>query len=142
MTSNGGIYGDYEFASTATRVLENRRYAHQIYKKRVEQSKGSCTALYLSSLSSLFFFTLGSHFCSIKEISCPKQKCLNSIGVGLLGGFVTYGFLTSLLSDSQEGRYLRENKSDLIKMIDERLNEDHKERSGVYPEVENSTEAQ
>jgi len=142
MASNGGIYGDYEFASKATRVLENRRYAHQIYKRRVEESKGSCTALYLSGLSSLFFFTLGSHFCSVKGISCPKQNCLNSLGVGLIGGFVTYGFLTSILSDSQESRYLRENKSELIKRIDERLIEDHKERSGVYPEVESSTDAQ
>lgn len=136
MASNGGMYGDYEFASTATRVLENRRYAHQIYKRRLEHAKGSCTALSLSCLSTLFFYTLGSHFCSLRGISCPKQSCLSSFGVGLLGGFATYVFLTSILTDSNESRLLRENKSDIIKMIDERLIEDHRERSGIYPDIE------
>jgi hypothetical protein len=134
MAFNGGIYGDYEFTSKATRVLEGRKSAKDIYYSRLFHSKGSWTPVYLSGISSILFYMLGGHFFQTKGIAC-KQLRLYSIGASLFGAQLSYYFFSSLLSNTEELKYLLNNKENIISAIEERLIEDQKERYGALPDV-------
>ena len=134
MAFNGGIYGDYEFASKATRVLEGRKSAKNIYSNRVFYSKGGWTPVYLSGISSLLFYMLGGHFFQTKGIAC-KQLCMYSLGASIIGAGLSYSVFSSLLSNSSELNYLSINKEQVLLAIEERLIEDQKERYGSLPNV-------
>lgn len=130
MNFNGGIYGDYEFANTSTRVLENRRYSNSIYNKRLFQSLGGNTLIYIAGLYGLSFLFIGK--CCAGMINKSKATFVLSLGATLTSSFIYATYLT----DIEEFKYLLKNKTTLLKEIDDRLLEDHKQRSGVFPKIE------
>lgn len=134
MAFNGGIYGDYEFASKATRVLEGRKSAKEIYLNRLFYSKGGWAPVYFSGISSILFYMLGGHVFQTKGIAC-KQLCMYSLGASVIGAGLSYSFFSSLLSNSEELKYLSNNKEQVLLAIEERLIEDQKERYGALPNV-------
>lgn len=131
MNFNGGIYGDYEFANTSTRVLENRRYSNTIYNKRLFQSLGGNTLIFIAGLYGLSFYFIGK--CSAGTINkSSKASFVLSLGATLTSSFL----YATYLMDTEEFKYLLKNKTTLLKKIDDRLLEDHKQRNGVFPKIE------
>ena len=143
MAYNGGIYGDYEVAK-ATRVLEKRRYAEEIYNRRLFEAKGGAINYFSSFIFFGFSYLMGKQYL--------RNHCTNNYAF-LAGSAVVAGLAFSIgpnfFGDSETLSYLKSNKSNIINTIDRCLLEDHKERQGIYPEkktevvaesVESSTE--
>ena len=131
MAYNGGIYGDYEVAK-ATRVLEKRRIAEDIYKRRLFEAKGGVINYFNSFLFFGFSYLMGKQYLR-NHISNNYAFLAGSTAVAAIALSVGPKFF----GDSETLYYLKENKKDIIYNIDKCLLEDHKERQGIYPDKKN-----
>lgn len=120
---NGGLYGDFGLVKS-TRVLENRRYAEEIFKKRVNLAEGGSAKYTLSILSlGTSFFVFTKYFSTIKNLQYA------SLGVALLA----YKISPFFFGNQEELSYLRNNKSEVIEELNTSLLNDYKERMGIFP---------
>lgn len=120
---NGGLYGDFGLVKS-TRVLEKRRYAEEIFKKRVYLAEGGSAKYTLSILSlGTSFFVFTKYFSTIKNLQYA------SLGVALLA----YKISPFFFGNHEELSYLRNNKSEVIEELNTCLLNDYKERMGIFP---------